>query len=558
MGWLCAYTPEELVLASGLTPLRLVGCEERPLHASLLPSNLCPYVRSVLDEAEGGRGQTLAAVSFVASCDAMRRLADVWRMRFPGTPVHVIDSPRRRDRAAEFFNRYEHLIPRKAGASPRLVVTGSIIESESLFQAVEEAGANVVAEDICTGLRGTSGLVEEEGIPIIRIETDYQEGTRGQLATTLLDYVGRKRPVVWTTYTFPTELITAYSMVPYFSETGSAVIASLGYGGTSLEITEKRGYGRESCTYHRATMGATFEGYLPEPDLLVGCSHLCDGQAKMMESMAEHYGKPSILLDVPYYLTDDSIACVAEQLAGIEEAFAQICGRRAGKGRLEEVISSSNRTRRAMLEVNALRKHTPSPMYGRWAFGFIFQALLGMGSPEVLSLYERLARELRGKIENGPQAEQERRILWLLAYPSFTPSFVDYMEEELGLYAVADEMRHVYWDEMGTGDPLRELARKTLQNHGLGEVERRVRVAVRLAAEYNVEGAIHYSHFGCRQGCGGVSAFREGLEEAGTPLLVLDGDCIDERNYSDSQVRTRLEGYCEMLRARRQGALLRS
>ena len=36
------------------------------------------------------------------------------------------------------------------------------------------------------------------------------------------------------------------------------------------------------------------------------------------------------------------------QLAGIEEAFSRICGRRAGKERLEAVISSSNRTRLAL------------------------------------------------------------------------------------------------------------------------------------------------------------------------------------------------------------------
>jgi benzoyl-CoA reductase/2-hydroxyglutaryl-CoA dehydratase subunit BcrC/BadD/HgdB len=378
-----------------------------------------------------------------------------------------------------------------------------------------------------------------------------RHGMNRFLAATLLDGITRKRPLVWTTYTFPTELITAYSMVPYFSETGSAVIASLGYGGRALETTEKRGYGRESCTYHRATMGAAFEGYLPAPDILIGCSHLCDGQAKMMESMADYFGKPSLLLDVPYYLNDDSISYVRDQLEGIEEAFAEICGGRAMPERLREVITISNRTRLTMLEVNRLRKHEPSPMYGRWAFGFIFQALLGMGSPEVLSLYEELFRELRSSTAHAPGVQQEHRILWLLAYPYFKESFVEYMEDELGLYAVADEMSYVYWDEMQADDPLRALARKTLQNHGLGEVERRVGVAVRLASEYNVEGAIHYSHFGCRQGCGGVNALREGLADAGIPLLVLDGDCIDERNYSDSQVRTRLEGYCEMLRDRR-------
>jgi len=197
-------------------------------------------------------------------------------------------------------------------------------------------------------------------------------------------------------------------------------------------------------------------------------------------------------------------------------------------------------------------------MHGRWAFGFIFQALLGMGSAEVLEIYRRLLAQLDSLTAGNRAGGQEFRILWLLAYPYFKNSFVDYMEEELGLFPVMDEMSYVYWDEMDPGDPLRSLAIRTLQNHGLGEVERRVRVAVELAVEYDVDGAIHFSHFGCRQGCGGVAALREGLEAVGVPMLVLDGDCIDERNYSDSQARTRLEGFRELLEARRMDAVRRS
>lgn len=330
LGWLCTYTPEELVLAHGLVPARIGGCQEHPPQTPLLPSNLCPYVRSVLDEAGKGTARGLAAVSLVASCDAMRRLADAWKRSFPGIPVHVIDSPRRRDRAAhaylasqyrsfldflsrvsgreageaeirnavalvnnkrrllarlselrkedppgisgsEFFRavsasfrihpatflrEYGHQAPRRAGRGPRLIVTGSIVESEGFFGAVEEAGANVVAEDICTGLRGIAGEVaedgsllenlasrylgrspcsrmsgaelrissllalvreyraqgvifhclkfcdqyqydyplvrrrlEESGIPVLRIETDYQERSRGQLATRIEAFV---------------------------------------------------------------------------------------------------------------------------------------------------------------------------------------------------------------------------------------------------------------------------------------------------------------------------------------------------------------------------------
>jgi benzoyl-CoA reductase/2-hydroxyglutaryl-CoA dehydratase subunit BcrC/BadD/HgdB len=248
LGWLCAYTPEELIVASGLTPVRVRGEEgQAPVQFSHLPSNICPYVRSVLDRALRGEYHDLAGVSIVASCDAMRRLADVWRNNFPDTPLHVIDFPRRtgesslvylvtryeayRDwlggitgiqadevklreaigrvnkkrllllelsdrrktdppgiRGSEFFDIlcrassmapaefeswYSSISPAPAGPGARLLLTGSILESTRIYQVVEEAGANVVAEDICTGLRGLEGLVDPDGDPMRSVARRY-------------------------------------------------------------------------------------------------------------------------------------------------------------------------------------------------------------------------------------------------------------------------------------------------------------------------------------------------------------------------------------------------
>jgi benzoyl-CoA reductase/2-hydroxyglutaryl-CoA dehydratase subunit BcrC/BadD/HgdB len=247
LGWLCTYTPEELIIACGFTPVRLRGCDRCIPQTSHLPSNLCPYVRSILDQAGGESVRNLAALSLVASCDAMRRLADAWKRRFPGMPVHVIDSPRRTDRGAhaylvsryraflaflsqvsgrrpeeselrdavvlvnrkrrlltqiselrkkeppgisgseffdlvsssfrmrpgEFLEKYGSFVPQAAVTGARLVIAGSILESDMLYRAVEESGANVVAEDICTGLRGISGLTRAEGSPLENIASRY-------------------------------------------------------------------------------------------------------------------------------------------------------------------------------------------------------------------------------------------------------------------------------------------------------------------------------------------------------------------------------------------------
>jgi benzoyl-CoA reductase/2-hydroxyglutaryl-CoA dehydratase subunit BcrC/BadD/HgdB len=40
---------------------------------------------------------------------------------------------------------------------------------------------------------------------------------------------------------------------------------------------------------------------------------------------------------------------------------------------------------------------------------------------------------------------------------------------------------------------------------------------------------------------------RDALREEGIPLLQMDGDCIDETNLQMGPLRTRVQGFLEML-----------
>jgi hypothetical protein len=42
-----------------------------------------------------------------------------------------------------------------------------------------------------------------------------------------------------------------------------------------------------------------------------------------------------------------------------------------------------------------------------------------------------------------------------------------------------------------------------------------------------------------------------GLKRAGVPVLNLEVDCVDPRNFSEGQLRTRLQAFMELLQDRR-------
>ncbi len=94
MGWLCSYTPLELIYASGFLPYRIVGHSYPVKNAdSYIHPNYCQFVKSSIDIAVEGDYDFLEGLVFVNSCDAMRRLYDVWKKFHPPKFHYIIDIP---------------------------------------------------------------------------------------------------------------------------------------------------------------------------------------------------------------------------------------------------------------------------------------------------------------------------------------------------------------------------------------------------------------------------------------------------------------------------------
>ncbi len=94
MGWLCSYTPIELIYAAGFLPYRIDGHSNPPKIAdSYIHPNFCQVVKSTIDIAVEGGYDFLEGVIFVNSCDAMRRLHDVWKRYVPAKFIHLLDIP---------------------------------------------------------------------------------------------------------------------------------------------------------------------------------------------------------------------------------------------------------------------------------------------------------------------------------------------------------------------------------------------------------------------------------------------------------------------------------
>ena len=253
VGWFCAYTPVEILLAAGLYPYRIVPepSGAMTLADSYIERSFCPYVRSCLGEALNGRYQFLDGLVVVNSCDPMRRLYDAWRYYIGGF-VTLLDLPRiNSELAVEYYREcllkfigeleahyrvnisttavteaisvynktrsrlrelyqlnqdyglpipaaqiqrivrastilpedtfaelLEQLVHEVGSASdtregPRVLISGSIMDNPLIVELIEQCGARVVGDDLCTGTRQFWQLVESDGEPLTALSRYY-------------------------------------------------------------------------------------------------------------------------------------------------------------------------------------------------------------------------------------------------------------------------------------------------------------------------------------------------------------------------------------------------
>lgn len=92
IGYVCKYTPVEVLEAMGAEPVRIdPSVADFDLADTLMHPNVCSYVKGVLEDVAG---KNYEGVVLTTCCDSVRRLADVLRRRYPERFLWLLDVPR--------------------------------------------------------------------------------------------------------------------------------------------------------------------------------------------------------------------------------------------------------------------------------------------------------------------------------------------------------------------------------------------------------------------------------------------------------------------------------
>lgn len=342
---------------------------------------------------------------------------------------------------------------------------------------------------------------------------------------------------------FPCELLHAMDILPEFTEGLAGFLNGAHCEQAFIGFAENAGVPQTYCSYHKSLLGAVLSGVMPPPRLVASTSLACDANINTFRAIAEHYGVPHFVVDVPGVFTEEAIGYVAHQLKELVSMMEETMGSPLKEDFLRAVIRSSNRSVEMYREHFRLLagKYMPSDvtseMYKIWPTHIL------LGTPYAERYFRLLLEDTRA----AAPSRGEKRILWAHTIPFWQKSVRDMLNFSDRRQIVACDLNLDCLEGLDETRPYESMARRLLLSTLNGPEENRAGHLLKMARALRADGVVYFCHWGCKQTLGGAQLIRETLEREGFPVLVLDGDGCDRRNVNEGQMSTRLQAFLEML-----------
>ena len=151
-------------------------------------------------------------------------------------------------------------------------------------------------------------------------------------------------------------------------------------------------------------------------------------------------------------------------------------------------------------------------------------------------------------IEKAPK-KKGKNIYWMHTIPFWSGAVQEALAFNENAQIAGCELSRTFEPDFDPEDPYDAMARRMVY-HGLnGSAVRRIEAGIRHAKDVKADGAVWFGHWGCKHTLGAAQLAKKKFEEAGIPMLLLDGDGCDRSHGGEGQTSTRLGAFLEMLGA---------
>ena len=475
----------------------------------------------------------------------------------------------------DLFLNYDGAIVFQGGvASNRAVahylraITGNRILIPELNQVMGALGAAQIARDCweleCNSTEQAAKARQEPRVSIWRNPSSsvrpVKKSAAMRIHLTRQEFLSKgDAPLVWRNLFFPAEILNALGVRMLTLETYAALHARSGKRLRKMfDRAARKGFSAETCSFLRVLEG---DDRLPTPDFVVGTSEPCQQGERVLADLVRDLGclDRYHLLHTPIHQNDRSVESIA---AGLEASVAHLersLGMKMDSGRLKEACALSNEAREIAIRCNHLRSTSPPLLRGGEAILFAIMFSQLWGKKELVELQRTLLEELseaKKSVEREIGIDDTHRLVWLHLPPFYSSRLMDFIELTCNAPVVFEEVNFVGWRELDPEEPYRSLARKLL-TVGFLDPELRAAEIRNYAGEAKITGFLLYNHMFGRCSMADscfAKRLRGELQTIGVPLLVLDGDCLDE-TIDPCSTNTKVRAFIEALNRKKFGSL---
>ena len=369
------------------------------------------------------------------------------------------------------------------------------------------------------------------------------------------------KKVAWITSGGPVEPLVAMDIIPIYPENHGAMIGASKMGEDFCAKAEDMGYSMDLCSYARSDIGCAVVkggpiGGLPEPDMLICCNNICGTVMKWYEIQARFFNVPLFILDTPIChtgYTPEIAEYVKTQLNEYISFLEKVTGNKFDYDRLIEVGKLSLEGQRLWQKVLSVTAHKPAPMSAFDAFFFLAFIVTLRGTKIAIDFYKELLEEMEERVKLGISIvpKEEYRLLWDNLPVWYQLRWLSQKFSDHNACLVADTYTAAwcgtikYMDENDFLNSMAQGYTRIYLNIGLDEMAKHV---LEMIDFYNVDGFVMHSNRSCKPySFGQMDIARIVREKTGLPVLMLEADMTDPRNFSESQIETRIDAFMEII-----------
>ena len=381
------------------------------------------------------------------------------------------------------------------------------------------------------------------------------------------------------------EILRAMDIVTVGTENYAGLCAVKMDAERFLAKAEAEGYPRHLCTY--ATVGLGFDamrrelgqmppdapdGGLEYPSMMLGTGMMiCDPRYKWYQAAQRYTDAPMHvlgLLNPPVHYTHIDpkevrgyyLKYVVEELRGLVEFLERETGRRMDWDRLSEVVDLSERTIKVWYDAYQLRKAIPAPMSAGDAVTIMVPGYFMLGTRFAYDFYCELYEGLKYRVDNkiGAVADEKYRLLWALSLP---PWYGLVIFNYFGSLGAAFPIEAVYHPPKPAdippevAHPLERMAWRFYDSFTWWNDKARAHTGnpnvewfLDLIEEYKLDGVVFHQAMTCRTiHTGQLNQINVFKKYSDKPVLLLEGDIVDMRNYDKKATHRKIDAFIEVV-----------